>query len=1498
MTGPTPDPVTPLNQVVENNNQNNPPSLQDQILRHMSSLEALIKQHNERAETPIVTPIRLTFHDDRDGGKGKDGDQSLKDGGDEDLKKPYKEVLKSPFTRRILDFSAPSHRMPTNLKIYDDSIDPDDHITRPLRGGGQPRRMGDADLRERVSERFSLRRRYSKDPTKVSKIIRRSNETLPDFTKRWTKEMGYIQGIPKLMQIFAFMTNSKCPELACRLADRIPQTVTKMMQRVDDFVKSEEAYKSTELPKGEQPKRGHGTMLRGGRAARLGHGNGHQKTDNYGRRDHYQLYVPPRAQNRRYYDYHSEKGHYTNDCYHLKMQLEAALESGKLNHLVKGVRHGGNNKGRQPGNNNGRRRVINMVQEIGVCQKRKSWCSQPEAWMNVPITFPLIVADDVASRLPGRAFNPHQKCGVRGKIQGGGLFRKTMLKFTVVRASSPYNIILGRIRMRKLMAISSTVYAMVKFPTPKGIATLIARTTPVYECRWSKKGSKARRIDRSEGTERGTEKSRALIKEVEEWVKAGIIMQVKYPMWISNPVLVKKEIDLKIEVVIGFPFKCFLEDYKRYHQIQMSEDDEEKTTFYTDQGTYCYTKMPFGLKNAGATYQRLVATAFQTQLGRNLEEYVDGMVIKSKTDQGMIMYIAETFENIQKINMKLNPKNHSASERGNSWITCLEPIPLQAERALSFFESLKNITKENKEDYRWTEDAERAFQELKRLILELPMLTTPKPKEILYVYLETSRDAVSSILVADRKGKQTPICTNNEVKYEALLSGLQITRKMKVHALKAKVDLKLVACQINGEFVASSEGMEKYLTKAKEYADLFKRFSIENIPQNQNQKAGDLANRRKRSQSTPDEDEPIRHGGRSTIQKVIPFSDGPLPEGLGKLKFIIVAIDYFTKWMKAKPVAKTTSGKQPIQELVCKVEGQADEHDISIPTSQRTGRGANKSLTHSLKARLGRERVGWVDELPNILWAYWTMLKTRNYETPFSLTYGIEAVILAEIRMLTFGLAFVGLVFFSPSAGEAVVWPAEGTSLVVAPDAFSTIVANLFKLVKSCEAKSFENLGFKEVTKISVTRLSWTEVVKPEPLTLKFELILKMEDEGLKCLQVKRPVTLENLYPMDDEPMWVADRVVALTLGSAITIPETANEFAIKGNHLTLVKGNQFDGRTKTEPHKHIHEFLRICDMFKYRDTENEAEMLRNCHGHNLSKGNIIKIFYHGRNEITQEVLNVTAGGIFLYKTPNQAYQLLKDKVLLKLDWAKHKKTKPSLKKTVAFADEGSSNSDTDKIMAQMDAMTLKMDAQYKELQTHAKKTKLDLNEDDIPMSREEETKFMKTFRHNSKTYQLPQARNEHVNAVFTRSGKSYNPPVNSNVQLNASENPINFDSDDEEDEEPTPQPKTKNPKPVKETPLPKPYKPKIPYPQHLRKEKMEAQYGRFLDIICDVRINVPLIDVLAGMPNYGKFLKELISNKHKIEQISAAFLSDESSAMIQNKVPPKLEDPGSFLIP
>ncbi|GKE83013.1 hypothetical protein Tco_1553013, partial [Tanacetum coccineum] len=98
----------------------------------------------------------------------------------------------------------------------------------------------------------------------------------------------------------------------------------------------------------------------------------------------------------RHRDYHGEKGHYTNDCYHLKRQLEAALESRKLNHLVKNVRHRGYNRGRQLGNNNGRGRMINMIREGGDDRKRKYQRNQEKEWMNAPITFPPVLTDDVS----------------------------------------------------------------------------------------------------------------------------------------------------------------------------------------------------------------------------------------------------------------------------------------------------------------------------------------------------------------------------------------------------------------------------------------------------------------------------------------------------------------------------------------------------------------------------------------------------------------------------------------------------------------------------------------------------------------------------------------------------------------------------------------------------------------------------------------------------------------------------------------------------------------------------------------------------------------------------------------------------------------------------------------------------------------------------------------------------------------------------------------------
>ncbi|GJS89621.1 reverse transcriptase domain-containing protein [Tanacetum coccineum] len=164
----------------------------------------------------------------------------------------------------------------------------------------------------------------------------------------------------------------------------------------------------------------------------------------------------------------------------------------------------------------------------------------------------------------------------------------------------------------------------------------------------------------------------------------------------------------------------------------------------------------------------------------------------------------------------------------------------------------------------------------------------------------------------------------------------------------------------------------------------------------------------------------------------------------------------------------------------------------------------------------------------------------------------------------------------------------------------------------------------------------------------------------------------------------------------------------------------------------------------------------------------------------------------------------------------------------------------------------------------------------------------------NDKPYRPPPSRNEHVNAVFTRSGKTYDPPVNPNAKTTVIHDDSANEVDDAQKEvEPSSSKQTKSDPP----PL-KAYKPKIPYSQRLRKEKMEERYVKFIDLIKEVRMNVPLVDVLASMPNYGKFLKDLVSNKSKMEQISAAFLNEECSAIVQNKLSPKLGDPGSFLIP
>ncbi|GJU65718.1 reverse transcriptase domain-containing protein [Tanacetum coccineum] len=282
------------------------------------------------------------------------------------------------------------------------------------------------------------------------------------------------------------------------------------------------------------------------------------------------------------------------------------------------------------------------------------------------------------------------------------------------------------------------------------------------------------------------ERAKAIQTEVQKLVEAGIMREVYYHEWLSNPVMVKKH-DGSWRMCVDFTDLNKAYAYKGYHQIQMAESDEEKMAFHTSPGVYCYTKMPFGLKNGGATYQRLVDKAFDSQVSRNIKVYVDDLVIKSHTEAEMLRDIDETFRTLSKINMKLNLKKctfgavkgmflgYMISPKGikpcpdkteallqlpsprtikevqslNGKLASLNRfLTKSAEKSLPLFKTLKKCIK--KSDFHWTSDAEQAFKQLKQHLSELPLLVAPKPKEELIVYLSASYGAISVVLMTEK----------------------------------------------------------------------------------------------------------------------------------------------------------------------------------------------------------------------------------------------------------------------------------------------------------------------------------------------------------------------------------------------------------------------------------------------------------------------------------------------------------------------------------------------------------------------------------------------------------------------------------------------------------------------------------------------------------------------------------------------------------------------------
>ncbi|XP_024035481.1 uncharacterized protein LOC127899240 [Citrus sinensis] len=251
------------------------------------------------------------------------------------------------------------------------------------------------------------------------------------------------------------------------------------------------------------------------------------------------------------------------------------------------------------------------------------------------------------------------------------------------------------------------------------------------------------------------------------------------------------KIDQLVDSTAGHGLLSFMDAFSGYNQIPMDEQDEESTAFITNMGLFCYRVMPFGLKNAGATYQRLVNKIFKPLIGHTMEVYVDDMITKSKEPRDHVKHLEETFELLRKYEMKLNSEKCAfgvssgkflgflVSHRGieanpekiRSVTEMRSPRTVKEVQSLTgklaalnrfisratdkchpFFQIIKKLRK-----MEWTSECEEAFGQLKEYLARAPLLSTPREGDQLFLYLAISEWATSSVLVREEEGKQHPV---------------------------------------------------------------------------------------------------------------------------------------------------------------------------------------------------------------------------------------------------------------------------------------------------------------------------------------------------------------------------------------------------------------------------------------------------------------------------------------------------------------------------------------------------------------------------------------------------------------------------------------------------------------------------------------------------------------------------------------------------------------------
>ena len=220
-----------------------------------------------------------------------------------------------------------------------------------------------------------------------------------------------------------------------------------------------------------------------------------------------------------------------------------------------------------------------------------------------------------------------------------------------------------------------------------------------------------------------------------------------------------------VDAAVDHPQMSFLDAFQGYHQIPLAIDDQEKTAFVTPVGNYHYKVMPFGLKNAGSTYQWMMTKMFKPQLGKNVEVYIDDMVVKSKLVFKHLADLTSIFEIVREHKLRLNASKCSfgvglgnflgymVTHRGIEVkpdqikvINNLQPPrnPKEVQKLTGMMVALNRFISRSTErcrpfflllhkwnEFEWSEECVVAFQELKQYLSHPAIMSSPVVDEVL-----------------------------------------------------------------------------------------------------------------------------------------------------------------------------------------------------------------------------------------------------------------------------------------------------------------------------------------------------------------------------------------------------------------------------------------------------------------------------------------------------------------------------------------------------------------------------------------------------------------------------------------------------------------------------------------------------------------------------------------------------------------------------------------------